>query len=85
MQHVDRFEDGDRAIGRILRASLESHANPLTLMEICERLRYPLPVSHNDLAALAKLCGRYDIRSNMDDEAPVLTATGGNWSYLRSL
>lgn len=68
MSHVSEYEEMDRHAGRCARVALRSSKAPMTIVEICEELRRPIPVSHDDLRDLSLLCERWNIRCNMDDE-----------------
>lgn len=49
-------------------AAIDSETSAFTIIEACERTRYPYPVSENDLRGFVRMIRTWGIKTNMDDD-----------------
>ena len=65
---ISDYEEFDRHAGDCARAAIQSARDPFTIEGICRALRRPIPVRSDDLRALAHVCARWGIRTNLDGD-----------------
>lgn len=69
MNHVNEYEDIDREASLWATAALESRELPngFTVQELAWKVWYPLPLSKKDLTDLARLCRKWNVKTNVDN------------------
>ena len=65
---LDPYAGADRFAGDCARAAILSESEALTIEEICREIRCPMPISGDDLRALAHTCERWGIRTVLDGD-----------------
>lgn len=62
------YERSDAFAGKCATAAIESEAAPFTVEGVCLALGSPMPISADDLRALAVTCKRWGIRTVLDGD-----------------
>ena len=78
MNHVDEYENVDRKASLWATVAIESQKQPrgFTLKELCNAVKWPYPLSKNDLEDLAFSVRRWNVRTNVDNEPTWRIALG---------